>query len=263
MCLVEWTPHPRSPQSVSSTLFVEAMAPKLSRLLPFKISKTHKGRNPEVQGVGYGGCGGPPDGTIAESGAETLTAAGLSPQNPVVAAPIGPQASQHAKTFAERTFTSPAASLAHRAPVTVVYIDTDDLPTCPEELWDRAYDSLKDDDPSLVEAYEKILSSEIRENGPPSEASEASEPQKNIIEQANPAARRTQMQKLIQDGLLKTAKEAKILRGASETIQVVLSAKDMIDSAMQTVPQAALAWTGICFAPQVRRRAIRHRNCGR
>ncbi|KAH8902599.1 hypothetical protein BR93DRAFT_987741 [Coniochaeta sp. PMI_546] len=36
----------------------------------------------------------------------------------------------------------------------------------------------------------------------------------------------------------------------------VLSAKSIIDSAVQAVPQAALAWTGVCFALHVGNRGI-------
>jgi hypothetical protein len=35
----------------------------------------------------------------------------------------------------------------------------------PENLWDRAYESLKMNDPDLVQAYEKILSLESVGNG--------------------------------------------------------------------------------------------------
>src|SRR5881392_3949580 len=34
-------------------------------------------------------------------------------------------------------------------------------------------------------------------------------------------------------------------------LQGLLSLKDQISSALQAIPQAALAWTGVCFAMQV------------
>lgn len=114
----------------------------------------------------------------------------------------------------------------------------------PERLWDRAYDKLKDRDSALIEAYEKILSRKLGGQGfdTPVTASE-----QNIIAQNDTRARRSQMRKLIQDGLGKTSGEAKI----KQAIGAVLSAKDMISAAIQAVPQAALAWTGVCVALEV------------
>ena len=116
-------------------------------------------------------------------------------------------------------------------------------PIPPERLWDLAYDSLKDDEPKLVKAYEKVLSHELEENASSSVAS--------AIEQTNPAIRRSQMSQLVQAGLKKTEKETKVKQDIGNALQVVLSAKDIIGSAIQTVPQAALAWTGVCFALQI------------
>jgi NWD NACHT NTPase-like protein len=72
-----------------------------------------------------------------------------------------------------------------------------------------------------------------------------------MIEDKNPVGRKSQMTQLIRAGLEKTEREANVKKGAGEAIQVVLSAKDMIDSVIKDVPQAALAWTGVCFALQV------------
>ena len=118
----------------------------------------------------------------------------------------------------------------------------------PQDIWDQAYDSLQESDAKLVEAYEKILSSRASAID---SASETTEPQNTI--DRNPEARREQMQKLIQDGLQKTNREAKIMQGIGKAANFVLSANDMISTAIQAVPQAALAWTGVCFALQVRR----------
>jgi hypothetical protein len=60
------------------------------------------------------------------------------------------------------------------------------------------------------------------------------------------------MTQLIHAGLDKTAREAKVKEGLGMAVDVVLSARDMISSAIEAVPQAALAWTGICVALEVR-----------
>ncbi|PTB63912.1 YVTN repeat-like/Quino protein amine dehydrogenase [Trichoderma citrinoviride] len=113
----------------------------------------------------------------------------------------------------------------------------------PERLWDRAYDKLKISDAALIEAYEKILSRKLGGQGFDTQVT-ASE--QNIIAQNDTHARRSQMRQLIQDGLDKTAGEARIKQAMGAAF--ALSAKDMISAAIQAVPQAALAWTGVCVA---------------
>ena len=123
-----------------------------------------------------------------------------------------------------------------------------DPPSLPEQLWDRAYDELKANESKLVGVYEKILSLELKEGDSSSVTSGLYD---NTIEQTKLTLRRSQMRQLIQAGLKKTEKEAKVKRGIGNAMEVVNSAKDIIGSAIQTVPQAALAWTGVCFALQI------------
>ncbi|EHK15882.1 uncharacterized protein TRIVIDRAFT_195814 [Trichoderma virens Gv29-8] len=106
-----------------------------------------------------------------------------------------------------------------------------------ERLWDQAYDDLKKHDAALMQAYEQILSSKL--GGVTSE--------QNIIAQSDTHARRNQMRQLIREGLNKTAKEAKV----KEAIGTAISARDIISSALQAAPQAALAWAGVCVALEV------------
>ncbi|PMD37887.1 WD40 repeat-like protein [Hyaloscypha variabilis F] len=124
----------------------------------------------------------------------------------------------------------------------------------PEHLWDLAYDSLKTDEPKLVEAYEKTLSHEMNEplsNDSAVGNHAASGTQKNVIEQNNPEKRRLQMEKAVQAGLKRTEKEAKAKEGLDTVVNIVLSTKTIVDSALQAAPYAALAWSGCCFALQI------------
>lgn len=118
----------------------------------------------------------------------------------------------------------------------------------PVRLWDRAYNDLKREEKDLVDAYEKILSRQLQD-GPGSAVPES---QLNTIAQNNSDARRNQMAQLIQAGLDKTAREATVKEGLGVAVDVVLSARNIISSAIQAVPQAALAWTGVCLALEVR-----------
>jgi hypothetical protein len=62
-----------------------------------------------------------------------------------------------------------------------------------------------------------------------------------VIKQKDKEMRRSQMSQLIQKGLKKTDKEAKVKQGIGNAIQVALRANDIITSAIQSYPQAALA----------------------
>lgn len=118
----------------------------------------------------------------------------------------------------------------------------------PERLWDEAYDALKIQDAALIQAYEKILSRRLCDQGFNSPVTDAEE---NIIVQDNALTGRTQMRRLIDEGLNKTAREAKIKETIGMATQFIISAKDIISSAIQTAPQAALSWTGVCVALEV------------
>ncbi|KAJ4357089.1 Vegetative incompatibility protein HET-E-1, partial [Neurospora sp. IMI 360204] len=73
------------------------------------------------------------------------------------------------------------------------------------------------------------------------------ESQPNIIAQNN-SDRRRQMTQLINAGLAKTEREAKVKESCGKVVDGVLRTKNIISAAIQAVPQAALAWTGICIA---------------
>jgi hypothetical protein len=111
----------------------------------------------------------------------------------------------------------------------------------PEQLWDQAYDDLKHDEPKLFRLYERILSYDL---GGLEGAKE------NIIEQTHRKERQSQMYSLLNTGLDKTEKLAKVENNISDAINIVLSIKKAIGSGLQAVPIAALAWAGVCVALQ-------------
>ncbi|KAL2197078.1 hypothetical protein P885DRAFT_68962 [Corynascus similis CBS 632.67] len=123
----------------------------------------------------------------------------------------------------------------------------------PARLWDRAYDDLKREESELIELYEKILSRQLQD-GPGSAVPES---QPNAIARDDADARRRQMARLIHAGLDKTEREDKVKEGLGVAVDVVLSARNVISSAVQAVPQAALAWIGMCLALEVATEANR------
>jgi hypothetical protein len=58
------------------------------------------------------------------------------------------------------------------------------------------------------------------------------------------------MYSLLNTGLDKTEKLAKVENNIGDAINIVLSIKKAIGSGLQAVPIAALAWAGVCVALQ-------------
>jgi len=73
----------------------------------------------------------------------------------------------------------------------------------------------------------------------------------NSIDQTDKDKRWSQMEWLVQAGLKKTEWESGKKQTVGAALQGLLSLKDLIGSALGTIPQAALAWAGVCFAMQV------------
>lgn len=99
----------------------------------------------------------------------------------------------------------------------------------------------------MLDAYERILSRELKEHTSSPDESQF----ENSIEQVNTTKRWWQMEQLVQAGLKKTEGEDKVKQAVGEVLQGVLTVKDIVSLAVQTVPQAALAWTGVCLVVQV------------
>src|SRR5436305_5911811 len=131
-------------------------------------------------------------------------------------------------------------------------------PNVSERLWNEAYDRLKQKESKLVDAYERFLSRELEKDG---SSPEGSQMDQNSIEQTDKDKRWLQMERLVQAGLEKTERESKMKQTVGAALQGLLSLKEQISSALQAIPQAALAWTGVCFAMQVSLSARLQRLC--
>lgn len=67
----------------------------------------------------------------------------------------------------------------------------------------------------------------------------------------DPAKRQKYIEDLVKKGQSKVATVLKITKGVDDVTQFVLSAKGMVDAAIQNIPQAALPKTGVCIGLQV------------
>ncbi|KAH8656463.1 WD40-repeat-containing domain protein [Ilyonectria robusta] len=116
-----------------------------------------------------------------------------------------------------------------------------------ERLWNQAYDELKANESKTVQAYEKILTCELK-GGDPTSMGFAT--QGNEIEQTQ-KGRWGQMEQVVRAGLERTAKEADIKQGIQDGMQAVYAVKGIVDKAVQASPEAAIAWVGVCFALEI------------
>ena len=178
---------------------------------PERLSTPTPGGSTDVQ----------PKDAVASSGQQST--APLSPDDPPSASATTPPVGSDA----------PAATKTVTPPTT----------TQPDQLWDQAYDDLKRDNPKLFNFYETILSLELADGSAKVEG--------NVIEQSDWTKRAPQMDQLLKTGLDKTEKLANVEKNIGVAINIVLSIKDAVGSALQPVPVAALAWTGLCVALNV------------
>ena len=107
----------------------------------------------------------------------------------------------------------------------------------PEQLWNMACGQLKQKESKLVDAYETVFPQALGGNS----SSHQLLKHQNSIEQTDISKRRSQMDKLIQSGLARTEKEARVEKNVGNVMQEILSVKDVVSSAVQAMPQAALA----------------------
>ncbi|KAI8653760.1 NACHT domain-containing protein [Fusarium sp. Ph1] len=107
-------------------------------------------------------------------------------------------------------------------------------------IWNSAYDKAKEDEPRLVEAYEKILSACLGDADPaPLDGGST-----NVIKQ-DADARQDQMRQLVEKGLEKIERGAKAKEKVKEGMQPIKNVKDLVASAVKSEPSAAVAWVGI------------------
>ena len=117
-----------------------------------------------------------------------------------------------------------------------------------QRLWSKAYDRAKEKEPKLFDSYERILSLGSQQDELHSDVSCIS----NAIDQTNPTLQWRQMEQLARKRLDRLEKEDKFKQAMSKGLHAILSIKDLVSAALQSVPQAAPVWAGVCFILQVR-----------
>lgn len=139
--------------------------------------------------------------------------------------------------------TVPDESVPDLEPAPNCELDTEPKPL-QGRLWNEAYEQLKSNNTELVESYEKILSTQLSrgQNGPSESAS-----LENRIDKAYDE-RWKQMQMIVEAALEKKKqsieKKQRIGNGLA-AVSITMS------QAVRAVPEAAVAWTGVCFTLEV------------
>jgi hypothetical protein len=120
-----------------------------------------------------------------------------------------------------------------------------------QRLWNAAYDSLENNEAELVGSYIKVLEAVLSSQASKDPASDVAN---FAAELKDPSQRQAHIQKLVKDGLAKTAKASSITNGVRDFVEAILSVKPVVDFATEDIPQAApaaLPWAGVCIGLQV------------
>jgi hypothetical protein len=187
---------------------------------------------------------------VQTTGADT-DAGGKKPHYPAVASALENTPKSSPSDDAQ---THVVPSIEHRAeesqPTTDPTQQQSPAFSTSQRLWNAAYDKLNEDKDTaeLVRSYVKTLKKVLMPNIPKTFASGAGD---ISAELEDPAKRQKYMEDLVKEGQSKVATASKITKGVGDVAQFVLSAKGMIDAAIQNIPQAALPWAGVCIGLQV------------
>ncbi|RBR24877.1 uncharacterized protein FIESC28_02295 [Fusarium coffeatum] len=111
-----------------------------------------------------------------------------------------------------------------------------------EQLWNQAYDNLRDSGNKYMAQYEEILVSELKKDNPDDDS---------VSLGSSHEERWRQMQRLVEIGLSKTEKEARGYEMASSGLELFGTVRALVEPAVSAVPQAAIPWVGVCFILEV------------
>ncbi len=153
-------------------------------------------------------------------------------------------------------------SIDEPRPVTPVRVEKDPQPpasppSVSEKIWDTAYDGIKEAEPSLVRAYEKIISLELGRDGGNDENKTQAEDNipadnavKNVVE-SDPGRRRQQMAFLVKRRQDSAGGRGLAMAVTLRGIGILEKFKLAIADALQAYPPAGLAFAGVCLIAEV------------
>jgi len=126
-------------------------------------------------------------------------------------------------------------------------LETLPLPSLQEKIWNKTYDELRANEPKVVDAFEKIVSAELRRD----ETSAKSADRVTNDVTTDREARLHQMRQFVQNGIDRTKKEASIKQGIDDVLQAVHAVRGIMDRAVHAAPEAAVAWATVCLGLEI------------
>ena len=134
----------------------------------------------------------------------------------------------------------------------------------PHDLWDRAYEVLREDKESrkLMDAYEKILLSELKDDHSFPAVAEGTG---TSMRRRNMLALVRKKVKAVDDARWKFQlgeRTVELKTQVDRIVKAILFAKDFVSSAVSAEPHAALAWAGVCMLlplllnPEIQKKAL-------
>lgn len=108
------------------------------------------------------------------------------------------------------------------------------------EVWNEAYNDLKEDEPGIVDAYERILSSQLETNTPVTEIEGCPE---NLIKTTS--ERQYQLKRLIEEGQARRERAAVIKGKINNVVEPFNHLRSVISLAVKNEPVASIAWVGV------------------
>ncbi|KAF4498458.1 Vegetative incompatibility HET-E-1 [Fusarium agapanthi] len=100
----------------------------------------------------------------------------------------------------------------------------------------------KEEPSTASSSYEEILVSELKKDDPDGDP---------VSLGSSHEERWRHMQRLVQIGLSKTEKEAKIYEKVNDGLELFGTVRALVEPAVSAVPQAAIPWVGVCFILEV------------
>ena len=116
-------------------------------------------------------------------------------------------------------------------------------PGFPGRLWTEAYDAIRNDDPRLVAAYEKIF---LKELGNESDAKIGGE-----NDQTDAGLTHNRFIQLVKVHLDNTYQKNLVNHKVQASVRIASSVREIVNTALKEAPEAATAWGGVCLLLKV------------
>ncbi|KAH7308372.1 hypothetical protein B0I35DRAFT_482952 [Stachybotrys elegans] len=201
---------------------------------------------------------GPTPTRLTEASSSVVAVSRNSPSLPAQTSPPTSRLLRATESPVPATPGTSSPTVRPTTPLSQITPLSEDVPS----LWNRAYEALRDEDPQLVDRYEKLLSRELEEHPNSIVAPQNMQPRGDDLDYTknrmdyNCDKRQSQL-KTITDRGLHRADEKQIkytLFGhgfvlkeqVAQAAQFIQAMKNLVDEAIKVSPEASLAWAGVC-----------------